>query len=96
MLNNESPKEKIHSMISSVISTMVDKPDSVKISSMENPQDNSMLFGLTVDKTDLGKVIGKSGRNANALRILVNAVASKYGVRALLDIHNGQPGVKST
>lgn len=84
----------VEGMISCVIRSLVDKPEAVIITQISNQGQNTVVFGLQVDKGDLGKVIGKAGRNANALRILINAVASKHGVRALLDIGNAGVGFK--
>ena len=78
----------IEGMLYNIIRPLVDKPEAVKISKMVNSAQNTIVFGLSVDKSDLGKVIGKNGRNANSIRILVNAVAMKAGVRVLLDIDN--------
>jgi predicted RNA-binding protein YlqC (UPF0109 family) len=44
------------------------------------------VFSVKCAKEDLGKLIGKQGRTAGAMRIILNAIAAKYGRRAVLDI----------
>jgi predicted RNA-binding protein YlqC (UPF0109 family) len=47
---------------------------------------HTIVFTLRCDKNDLGKLIGKRGRTATAMRTILGAIASKYGRRAILDI----------
>ena len=63
---------------------LVDNPDAVVIE--KEDQDKRIVFKLKVAQTDLGKVIGKGGKTAAALRLLLRAVAAKEGKRAVLDI----------
>ncbi|MBI3006443.1 MAG: KH domain-containing protein [Ignavibacteriales bacterium] len=63
---------------------LVDQPDNVVIESEEKEQ--KLVFKLKVAETDVGKVIGRSGKTASALRVLLRAVAAKEGKRAVLDI----------
>jgi hypothetical protein len=63
---------------------LVDHPDGVSVEVEE--KDEKHILKLKVADTDVGKVIGKSGRTASALRTLLRAVAAKEGKRAVLDI----------
>ncbi len=63
---------------------LVDRKDAVKVDVVE--QDRSTVFELTVDPDDLGRVIGRGGRTAKALRTVLDAAARKDGRRAVLDI----------
>ncbi|CUS82136.1 RNA-binding protein (KH domain) [Candidatus Kryptonium thompsonii] len=63
---------------------LVDKPEDVKIT-MED-RENRVIFRLQVGRDDVGKVIGRKGRTANAMRVLLSAVAAKEGKRAVLEI----------
>lgn len=63
---------------------LVDNPDEVDISVVEG--DRSIILQLKVAPDDVGKVIGKQGRIAQALRTLVRAVAVKQGKRAIVEI----------
>ena len=63
---------------------LVDQPDSVVIETEEKEQ--KLVFKLKVAESDIGKIIGRSGKTASALRVLLRAVAAKEGKRAVLDI----------
>lgn len=63
---------------------LVDQPDSVVIETEEKEQ--KLVFKLKVAENDVGKIIGRSGKTASALRVLLRAVAAKQGKRAVLDI----------
>ncbi|MDB4970286.1 MAG: hypothetical protein JWN44_5975 [Myxococcales bacterium] len=63
---------------------LVDRPDEVIVEEME--EEGAAVFELTVAEDDLGKVIGKQGRTARALRTVLSAAASKVRARALLEI----------
>ncbi len=63
---------------------LVDHPDEVSIEIEE--KEDKLVFKLKVIESDVGKIIGKNGRTASALRTLLRAVAAKEGRRAVLDI----------
>jgi predicted RNA-binding protein YlqC (UPF0109 family) len=63
---------------------LVDQPDRVRVE-MEEREDR-VVYRLSVDPADVGKVIGKQGRTAQALRTLVIAAAGRAGKRAMLEI----------
>lgn len=63
---------------------LVDHPDGVSLEMEE--KEEKIIFKLKVAETDVGKVIGRSGRTASALRTLLRAVAAKEGKHAVLDI----------
>jgi len=75
----------MHDFVEFVIKKLVDKPDGVQLS-QEEKETNKVVFQLRVDKEDVGKVIGKKGRTANSIRILLSAVAAREGKRAILEI----------
>ncbi len=68
-----------------VVRKLVDKPDSIQLSQDEK-EANKVVFQLKVDQEDIGKVIGRKGRTANAVRTLLSAVAAREGKRAILEI----------
>jgi predicted RNA-binding protein YlqC (UPF0109 family) len=71
--------------IESVVKQLVDKPDEVKVKTVEAEQ--QIIYELTVGEGDFGKVIGKKGRNISALRSLLFAINAKQGgKRARLDV----------
>ena len=63
---------------------LVDKPEAVSVE--ETEEDNKLKFKLFVDDPETGKVIGKSGKTAKAIRTLLTAIAAKEGKRAFLEI----------
>ncbi len=63
---------------------LVDHPDQVGIEMEE--KDQKLVFRLKVAEGDVGKIIGRTGKTASALRVLLRAVAAKEGKRAVLDI----------
>ena len=68
-----------------VVKSIVDKPDEVKIDVTES--ENTQIYELTVGDGDVGKVIGKHGKNVGAIRTLLSAATAKEGgKRAILEI----------
>ena len=63
---------------------LVDQPDEVEINEIEG--DVTTILELKVAKEDLGKVIGKQGKTAHAMRSILNATATKLKKRAVLEI----------
>jgi predicted RNA-binding protein YlqC (UPF0109 family) len=64
---------------------LVDNPDDVQITSRED-DDGSIMHELRVHPDDMGKVIGKRGRTAKAIRTMVKAAATREGVNASVEI----------
>jgi hypothetical protein len=63
---------------------LVEDRDAVKVDAIE--RDRSTVFELTVAQDDLGRVIGRGGRTAKALRTVLDSAARRDGRRAVLDI----------
>ena len=63
---------------------LVDHPDSVVVAEVEG--EKTTVYELRVFQDDLGKVIGRKGQTAKAIRTLISAVSAKKGKRALLEI----------
>ena len=66
-----------------IVKHLVDKPEEVKITEVKG--DRITIYELRVGKGDMGKVIGREGQNAKAMRTLLNA-ASKGSKRSILEI----------
>ncbi|MGD8778247.1 MAG: KH domain-containing protein [Ignavibacteria bacterium] len=64
---------------------LVDNPESVGIEEA-NPNEKTIELTLKVGAEDVGKVIGKQGKTAQAMRTLLTAIAAKEGKRAILKI----------
>jgi len=71
-------------LILAMARALVDKPDEVEIKEIEG--DVTTILELKVAKEDLGKVIGKQGKTAHAMRSILNATATKLKKRAVLEI----------
>jgi predicted RNA-binding protein YlqC (UPF0109 family) len=71
-------------LISYIAQSLVDNPTEVTVSEVEGNQ--TTVLELKVAKEDLGKVIGKQGRTAQAMRTILSAVSSKVQKRTVLEI----------
>jgi hypothetical protein len=71
-------------LIRYIAQSMVDYPEQVSVSEVEGKQ--TSVLELKVAKSDLGKVIGKQGRTARALRTILSAASAKEHKRAVLEI----------
>lgn len=71
-------------MIEYIAKSLVDNPDEVHVSEVEGEQ--TSVIELKVAKEDLGKVIGKQGRTARAMRTLLGAASTKARKRSVLEI----------
>ncbi|MCB1198069.1 MAG: KH domain-containing protein [Bdellovibrionota bacterium] len=67
-----------------IIKQLVDFPDDVNINEIAGEQ--TCVYELRVNKEDLGKIIGKQGRTARAIRTLLSAAAVKDSKRVMLEI----------
>lgn len=67
-----------------IAQTLVDRPEKVSISEVRGSQ--CTVFELKVDKSEIGKIIGKQGRTAKALRTILNGVSAKLKRRMVLEI----------
>lgn len=67
-----------------IAQALVDNPDRVEVSEVQG--ERSTILELKVDTSDVGKVIGKQGRIANAIRTVVKAAAIKQGKRIIVEI----------
>jgi len=72
-------------MIEHIAKSLVEKPDEIVISE-EIAEDGSVLVKLAAAQEDMGRIIGKQGRNAKAMRTLLNAKATRENRHALLQI----------
>ena len=71
-------------LVEYIAKSLVDEPDSVEVT--VETEDDSSVIKLKVSKDDLGKVIGKKGRTAKAMRTLLAAVATRDEKRSTLEI----------
>ena len=78
--------DPIKAVVEVVVKALVDHPESVRVT--ENERRGLKVYSLTTAAGDMGKIIGRQGRTAAALRTLVALTAEKHGLRAQLDIRD--------
>lgn len=71
-------------MIEYIAKNLVEKPDSVVVNEVAG--EKTTIIEVSVDREDIGRIIGKKGRTARALRTILNAAAMKQNKRAALEI----------
>jgi predicted RNA-binding protein YlqC (UPF0109 family) len=75
----------VRELLESLVRRLVDHPDRVAVEQFEE-DDGTVVLELAVAEDDYGKVIGRGGRTANALRAVIKAAAVKENRRVLVDI----------
>jgi len=76
--------DELKDLVTFIARALVDEPDEVTVDAVDG--DDAVVLELTVAETDLGKVIGKDGRTARAMRALLSATSARLRKRAVLDI----------
>ncbi len=76
----------LRAVVEVVVKALVDHPDAVRVT--ESQRRGMTVVELTTAPGDMGKIIGRQGRTAAALRTLVALTAEKHGLRAQLDIRD--------
>ena len=72
-------------LLTDMVMAIVDKPDEVSVKVTES--ENTKIYELSVGDGDLGKVIGKKGKNVNSIRTILSAANAKDGgKRAILEV----------
>ena len=72
------------SLVEQIAKALVDKPEEVSVAEVEG--ERTSVFELRVAQSDIGKVIGKQGNTARAIRTIISAVGTKLGKRCVLEI----------
>jgi predicted RNA-binding protein YlqC (UPF0109 family) len=84
---NQSPEEQANALkelVERMAKALVDSPEQVTVETAE--EDNAMVLRLRVASSDVGRVIGKQGRTAKAMRTVLHAIAARSKRRAVLEI----------
>jgi len=79
-----SEESELKNLIEYIAKALVDEPEKVEVKALEN--DTSIIVELIVSPDDVGKVIGKSGQTAKALRKILSAASTKHKKKSLLQI----------
>lgn len=67
-----------------IAQALVDYPEQVSVNEIEG--DQTVVLELRAAKTDMGKIIGKKGKTANAIRTILNAASTKTGKKYVLEL----------
>lgn len=81
---NPQPELTMKELVEYIAKALVDIPDQVEVAAMESQ--NSVILELKVAAEDVGKVIGKGGQTAKAMRKILSAAATKLHKKSLLQI----------
>ena len=73
-------------LVKFIVEALVDEPEEVSV--IEEEGNHSSKLVLKVAKSDVGKVIGKQGRTANAMRTIISAASAREKTRTVLEIIN--------
>jgi predicted RNA-binding protein YlqC (UPF0109 family) len=71
-------------LVETIAKALVDAPD--QVNATEEMEEETLVIKLTVAKEDMGRIIGKEGRTAKAIRTILNAVSTKDNKKAILKI----------
>jgi len=71
-------------LVETIAKSLVDDPSKVMVT--EEMEEDTLVIKLTVAKEDMGRIIGKEGRTAKAVRTILNAVSTKGNNKAILKI----------
>ena len=75
---------EIKGVVEYLVKQIVDKPEEVEVSEKRGEQ--IIILEIRVNKQDFGKILGKHGKNIQAIRTLVSAVSGKSGKRTIIEI----------
>lgn len=74
----------VKELLKEIVQALVDRPDQVQVNEIKGS--SMVVLELRVAKEDVGKVIGKQGRTAQSIRLLLSAIGTKLKKRAVLEI----------
>jgi predicted RNA-binding protein YlqC (UPF0109 family) len=83
-MTGDLKKNELANMVEVIAKSLVDLPDEVSVSELQG--ENTTVIALKVAKTDIGKIIGKEGKTAKAIRTILLGAATKLKRRTVLEI----------
>lgn len=86
--SNKGKEKNMKELVETIVVSIVDKEDDVSVKEIEGG--NSSIIEILVDKSDLGKVIGKHGKTAQSIRNIIYAASFKTKKRYTVDINSHQ------
>jgi predicted RNA-binding protein YlqC (UPF0109 family) len=83
---NRDAAEILTELLEVLVAALVDDEDNINISATTTPDGTTILFEVDVAKDDVGKLIGRAGKTAGAMRHVLGAASAKLKVRSILTI----------
>ena len=72
-------------LIEEIVKSLVDYPDKVVVRESGDNLEETVAYEIKVEESDKGKLIGKNGKNINAIRLLIRAASAKSGKNAIIN-----------
>lgn len=85
-MTTEEAADKLRTLAEEIVKELVDIPEEVKVTSTASEGGNTVVLTVKTANGETGKVIGRKGKNAEALRTLLEAIAAKNRQRVVLEI----------
>lgn len=77
---------KLKNILTAIVCELVDEPDKCVVTQITSDGGSTVIFTVRTGNSEVGKVIGRQGKNAQALRTILEAMAAKYRLRVVLEI----------
>jgi predicted RNA-binding protein YlqC (UPF0109 family) len=88
-METEGAVEKLHQMIGLLVTSLVDDPTNIQITATEGH--SLVIFEIRCRQEEMGKIVGKSGRNIQALRTILSAIGAKHRKRVQVELIEPDP-----
>lgn len=80
------PAERIHDLVEKIITELVDDTAALKVALLASPRGKTLIITVEPAAKDIGKVIGRGGRTAQAIRAIIGAIAERHQMKIELEI----------
>ena len=90
MSDKDSIREHLRIYLSETLQGMVDHPDFVVVECRIG--DQTTVFHIKTDRRNFPQILGMKGRNINAVRVIMNAMCAKNGIRAVVELEHVERG----
>lgn len=86
----EQRAEELTGLVRLIVREMVRNPDEVRVACNVGDGDTTLLFTVRTARCDVGKVIGRQGKNADAIRTILEAIGARSGVHVVFHVDDEQ------
>ena len=80
------PAERVHDLVERIVTELVDDTDALKVAALASPNGRTLIITVEPARSDIGKVIGRGGRTAQAIRAIIGAIAERHQMKIELEI----------